>query len=103
MFLLASGRHVGGPQKDTNMASPYKALQIYMKLKHFSEYPTNETLHQPESFRVFAYLPPFIFSHSGLYLLNGFDFHFRQGDSENQQINSPVFQYPAQNEYQALL
>ena len=42
------------------------------------------------------------FSDSELYLLNGLDFYFRQRDSENQLINSPVFQYPVQNGYQAL-
>ena len=26
MFLLVSGGDIGAPQKDTNMASPYKAL-----------------------------------------------------------------------------
>ena len=26
MFLLASGRHICAPQRDTNMVSPYKAL-----------------------------------------------------------------------------
>ena len=30
MFLLLYGRHVWVPQKDTNMASPYKALQIWV-------------------------------------------------------------------------
>ena len=74
-----------------------------MKLKHLSEYPTDKTLHQPESFRVFAYLPPFIFFTFWTLFVERFDFYFRQRKNEEQQINSPVFQYPAQNEYQALL
>ena len=33
MFLLLNGRHVGVPPKGTNMASPYKALEI--RVEHF--------------------------------------------------------------------
>ena len=28
MFLLVSGGHIGVPERDSNMAFPYKALQI---------------------------------------------------------------------------
>ena len=36
MFLLVSGGYICAPQRDTKMASPYKALQIWVK--RFSEY-----------------------------------------------------------------
>ena len=36
MFLLVSGGYICVPQRDTKMASPYKALQIWVK--RFSEY-----------------------------------------------------------------
>ena len=42
MFLLFYGRNAGAPRKGTNMASPYKALQIWVKL--FSESRGNENL-----------------------------------------------------------
>ena len=31
MFLLISGGHIGAPKRYTNMASPYKALQRWVK------------------------------------------------------------------------
>ena len=31
MFLLISGGHIGAPKQCTNMASPYKALQMCVK------------------------------------------------------------------------
>ena len=31
MFSLISGRHVGVPKKDTNMATPYSALLICLE------------------------------------------------------------------------
>ena len=31
MFLLISGSHIGALKQCTNMASPYKALQRYVK------------------------------------------------------------------------
>ena len=31
MFLLVSGCHICAPQRDINMASPYKALQIWVE------------------------------------------------------------------------
>ena len=36
MFLLVSSGHICTPQSDTNMASPYNALSIWVK--RFSEY-----------------------------------------------------------------
>ena len=49
MFLLASGRHIRAPQRNTNMGSPYMALSIWVK--HFFEYLPHETMHRPESLR----------------------------------------------------
>ena len=31
MFLLISGGHIGGPERSTNMVSPYKDLQSCVK------------------------------------------------------------------------
>ena len=31
MFVLISGGHIGGQKLSTNMASPYEALQSYLK------------------------------------------------------------------------
>ena len=43
MFLLVSGGHIGVPERDTNMAFPYKALEIWVK--RYSEYLTFKILH----------------------------------------------------------
>ena len=54
MFLLVSGGHICAPERDTNMASPYKALQIWVK--RFSEYLAYELLHRPDSWQGFLYI-----------------------------------------------
>ena len=53
MFLLVSGGHICAPERDTNMASPYKALQIWVK--RFSKYLAYERLHRPDSWQGFLY------------------------------------------------
>ena len=59
MYLLASGGHICAPQRDTNMASPYKALEKWVK--RFSEYLAYELPHRPDSRQgfLFIYLLPF--------------------------------------------
>ena len=47
MFLLVSGGHIRAPQRDTNMASPYEALSIWVK--RFSLYLAYEISHRPDS------------------------------------------------------
>ena len=54
MFLLVSGGHICAPERDTNMASPYKALKIWVK--RFSEYLAYELLHRPDSWQGFLYI-----------------------------------------------
>ena len=53
MFLLVSGGHIGVPERDSNMAFPYKALLIWVK--RFSEYLAYEILHRPDSWQDFLY------------------------------------------------
>ena len=43
MLLLVSGGHIGVLERDTNMAFPYKALEIWVK--GFSEYLAFKILH----------------------------------------------------------
>ena len=69
MFLLVSGGHICAPERDTNMASPYKALQIWVK--RFSEYLAYELLHRPDSWQDFLHI--YLLS---LSVLKGFRFHF---------------------------
>ena len=57
MFLLVSGGYIGVPERNTNMAFPYKALQIWVK--RFSEYLASNILHRPDSWQS-LYLPSFI-------------------------------------------
>ena len=49
--ILFHNRHICSPRRDTNMASPYKALSIW--LKHFSEYFMYEKLLRSKSWQVF--------------------------------------------------
>ena len=44
MFLLISGGHIGAPQRCTNMASPYKALQRCGK--RFGKYNSETVSHK---------------------------------------------------------
>ena len=55
MFLLVSGGHNCAPERDTNMASPYKALyKIWVNC--YSEYLAYELLHRPDSWQGFFYI-----------------------------------------------
>ena len=54
MFLLVPGGHICAPQRDTNMASLYKAL--YSRVKCFSECFAYEISHGPNSWRGFLYI-----------------------------------------------
>ena len=54
MFLLLYGRHVCVPPKDTNMASPYKALQIWVT--HFCKERANEKQQRPDSWQGCLYI-----------------------------------------------
>ena len=47
MFLLVSGGHISALQRDTNMVSPYKASEIWVK--RFSEYLAYEISHRLDS------------------------------------------------------
>ena len=51
MFLSVSGGHICAPQMDINMASPYKALQIWVK--RFCEHLTYGLFHRPDSWLVY--------------------------------------------------
>ena len=59
IFLLVSGGNICATPRDTNMASPYKALKIWVK--PFSKYLTYEMLHRPDSLRgsLYVYLLSF--------------------------------------------
>ena len=59
MYLLASGGHICAPQRDTNMAAPYKALEKWVK--RFSEYLAYKLPQRPDSWQgfLFIYLLPF--------------------------------------------
>ena len=54
MFLLVSGSHICAPERNTNMASPYKALQIW--LKPFPKYLAYDISYRPDSWRYFLYI-----------------------------------------------
>ena len=54
MFLLVSGGHICAPQRDPNMASPYKAVYIWAKCS--CEYLVYELLHRPDSWQGFLYI-----------------------------------------------
>ena len=72
MFLLVFGHHICALQRDTSMASP----RVWVK--HFSEYLAHEISHSPyflsEAFCILIFL--YFLIDSGLFVLNGFDFHF---------------------------
>ena len=56
MFMLFSGRHIGVPQRDSNMAAPYWAL--YICAEYFDEYLKFGITHRPKTWRsvFFMYL-----------------------------------------------
>ena len=87
MFLLVSGRHVGAhPGEHQHCVS----IQIFINLgKKVSPHILHKKnccdLNLGESLCIFIF---FLFSDSGLYLLNGFDFfiYFEWHDTENHQL-----------------
>ena len=76
MFLLVSGRHVGAhpdghqhgvsTQISINLDNKFLCISCIRKILALTWIIA----------RVFAFLPSFLFLHSALYLLNGFDFCF---------------------------
>ena len=78
MFLLVSGRHVGAhPDGHQHGVS----IQISINLgKKFLRISCIRKIGESLSI-----LTSFLFSDSGLNLLNGFDFYFECRDTENQQ------------------
>ena len=84
MFLLVSGGHICAPQRDINIASPYKALSIWVK--RFSEYLAYELRHRPDSWRGFLYIYLLSFPRSGLSVLTGLHFYFWWRDNENTEL-----------------
>ena len=100
MFLLVSGGHIGVPERDTNMAFPYKALQIQVNC--FSQYLAFEKFHRPDSCKGFCIFIFFHFPDSSPSVLNGLHIYFSLRDSASREnINSAVLnprydQYPTQ-------
>ena len=90
MFLLVSGGHIGVPERDSNMAFPYKALLIWVK--RFSEYLAYEILHRPDSWQGFCILTFFHFPDSRLCVLNGLHLYFWWRDSENRELRRVSFE-----------
>ena len=75
MFLLVSGGYICVPQRDTKMASPYKALQIWVK--RFSEYLARMKYRTDLILgEAFLYIYLLSFPDSGLSVLNGLHFCF---------------------------
>ena len=88
MFLLVSGRHVGAHPDGHQHGD---SIQISINLgKNVSPYILHKKnfydLNLGESLSIFTF---FLFSESGLYLSNGFDFYFEWCNNENQQ-KAPV-------------
>ena len=80
MFLLVSGGHICAPQSDTNMASPYKALEKWVK--RFSEYFAYELPHRPDSWQGFLFI----------YLLSGApNDNFRKNICSENDFRSRIF------------
>ena len=74
MFVLASGRHICVTQRDINIASPYKALQIWVKpFPNISHMKLRTDLILGEDFCIFIF---FHFLDSGLPVLNSLHFYF---------------------------
>ena len=84
MYLLASGGNICAPQRDTNMASPYKALEKWVK--RFSECLAYELPHRPDFGKAFCLFISFHFPDSVLSLLTGLHFYFWWRDSENTEL-----------------
>ena len=91
-FLLVSGRHVGAhPDGHQHRGSIQISINLGKKFLRISCIRKNcYDLKLGESLCIFTF---FLFSESGLYQLNGFDFYFDWRDTENQQL-IPNVTYP---------
>ena len=88
MFLLVSGGHICAPERDTNMASPYKALQIWVK--RFSEYLAYEQWHRPDSWQGFLNIYLLSFPRFMNFCIDRFPFLFLLSHvSENREFIVP--------------
>jgi len=74
MLLLVSGGHICAPQRDTNIAFPYKALQIW--IKRFSKYLAYELSQRLDSWPGFLYIYLHSFPDSGLSVFTGLHVYF---------------------------
>ena len=74
MYLLASGGHICAPQRDANMASPYKALEKWVK--GFSEYLAYELPHRPDSWQGFLFIYLLSFLRFRTFCIDWFAFLF---------------------------
>ena len=74
MYLLVSGGHICDPQRDTNMASPYKALEKWVT--RFYEYFAYELPHRPDSLQGFSFIYLLSFPIFQLSVLSGLQFYF---------------------------
>ena len=74
LFLLVSGGHICAPERDTNVASPYKALKIWVK--RFPEYLAYELLHRTDSWQGFLNIYFLSFLDSRLSVLKNLIFPF---------------------------
>ena len=77
MFLLVSGRHVGAHPDGHQHGGSIQISPHILHKKNCYDLKLGETL------CIFTF---FLFSESGLYLLNGFNFYFEWRDTENQQL-----------------
>ena len=85
-FLLISGGHIGAPNRCTNMASPYKALQFAWNVSaNNSETAGHKDLRLGQIFYILVF---YNISFSWLLLLDGFQFIFLLRDSENDLYRS---------------
>ena len=85
MFLLVSGHHVGahpdGHQHGGSIQISINLGKKFLRISCIRKIAMTWKL--GESLCIFTF---FLFSESGLYLLNGFDFYFEWRDTENQQF-----------------
>ena len=74
MYLLASAGHICAPQSDTNMASPYKALEKWVK--RFSEYLAYELPYRPDSWQGYFFIYLLSFPRFRTFSIDWFAFLF---------------------------
>ena len=74
MCLLVSGGHICTPQRDNNMASAYKALQIWVK--HLSEYLAHEIRQRPDFWLGVLYIDLLSFPRFWTFCIEWFRFYF---------------------------